>query len=164
MVRPCTITIVALTFSTYACKPFFPECEPPDEAIRALAALCICKSLLHIILRIKNLYKVAFNFLWCSFDFRIILSMYLLQVPKRFEPVQIFWAIPKIWLHLVLYWHKNQFYWIQTIYLSGTTCLLDAVTSSGILKAKQKLGVTFNSDKLCGIDFTKFSKLTMCSA
>ena len=49
MVRPCTITIVALTFSTYACKPFFPECEPPDEAIRALAALCICKSLLHII-------------------------------------------------------------------------------------------------------------------
>ena len=90
VVRPCTITIVALTFSTYACKPFFPECEPPDEAIRALAALCICKSLLHIILRIKNLYKVAFNFLWCSFDFRIILSMYLLQVPKRFEPVQIF--------------------------------------------------------------------------
>ena len=36
--------------------------------------------------------------------------------------------------------------------------LLDAVTSSGILKAKQKLGVTFNSDKLGGIDFTKFSK------
>ena len=45
VVRPCTITIVALTFSTYACKPFFPECEPPDEAIRTLAALCICKSL-----------------------------------------------------------------------------------------------------------------------
>jgi hypothetical protein len=41
---------------------------------------------------------------------------------------------------------------------------LAAVTSSGILKAKQKLGVTFNSDKLGGIDFTKFSKLTMCSA
>ena len=27
-----------------------------------------------------------------------------------------------------------------------------------------KLGVTFNSDKLGGIDFTKFSKLTICSA
>ena len=27
--------------------------------------------------------------------------------------------------------------------------------SSGILKGKQKLGVTFNSDKLVGIDFTK---------
>ena len=42
--------------------------------------------------------------------------------------------------------------------------LLVAVTSSGILKAKQKLGRTFNSDKLGGIDFTKISKLTMCSA
>ena len=42
--------------------------------------------------------------------------------------------------------------------------LLNAATSSGILKAKQKLGVTFNSDKLGDIDFTKFSKLNMCSA
>ena len=32
------------------------------------------------------------------------------------------------------------------------------------MKAKQKLGVTFNSDKLGGIDYTKFSKLSMCSA
>ena len=39
-----------------------------------------------------------------------------------------------------------------------------AVGSSGILKGKQKLVVTFSSDKLGGIDFTKFSKLTMCSA
>ena len=44
------------------------------------------------------------------------------------------------------------------------TFTLDAVTSSGILKAKQKLGVTFNSDKLGGIDFKKISKLSMCSA
>ena len=41
---------------------------------------------------------------------------------------------------------------------------LDAATSSGILKAKQKLGRTFNSDKLGDIAFTKISKLTMCSA
>ena len=41
---------------------------------------------------------------------------------------------------------------------------LDAVGSSGILKGKEKLGVTFNSDKLGGIDFTKFSKLSKCSA
>ena len=37
--------------------------------------------------------------------------------------------------------------------------VLVGVTSSGILKAKKKLGVTFNSDNLGGIDFTKFSKL-----
>ena len=42
--------------------------------------------------------------------------------------------------------------------------VLDAVGSSATFKGKQKLGVTFNSDKLGGIDFTKFSKLTMCSA
>ena len=45
-----------------------------------------------------------------------------------------------------------------------TSSILDAATSSGILKAKQKLGRTFNSDKLGGIAFTKISKLTMCSA
>ena len=42
--------------------------------------------------------------------------------------------------------------------------LLVAIGLSGIYKVKQKLGVTFNSDKLGSIDFTKFSKLTMCSA
>ena len=41
---------------------------------------------------------------------------------------------------------------------------LDAVRSSGILKAKQKLGVTFNFDKQDVIDLTKFSKMTMCRA
>ena len=42
--------------------------------------------------------------------------------------------------------------------------IIDAVGSSRILIGKQKLGRTFNSDKLGGIDFTKISKLTMCSA
>ena len=46
--------------------------------------------------------------------------------------------------------------------LAELTYVLVAVGSSGILKAKQKLGVTFNSDKLGSINFTKFSKLTMC--
>ena len=48
--------------------------------------------------------------------------------------------------------------------ISSTNYVLNAATSSGILKAKQKLGVTFNSDKQGGIDFTKSSKLSMCSA
>ena len=52
----------------------------------------------------------------------------LLQVPKCFVPIQIFWASPKIWLHLVplqklLCRHKNQFYWMQIIFLSSTKCL-----------------------------------------
>ncbi len=43
VVRPCTITIVALTFAKYAAKPMFPECEPPDDSVRLLAAICICE-------------------------------------------------------------------------------------------------------------------------
>ena len=42
--------------------------------------------------------------------------------------------------------------------------LLDAVGLSGILKVKQKLGVTFNFDKQDVINFMKFSKMTMCRA
>lgn len=34
IVRPCTVAIVALTFSIYAVKYFFPECEAPDDAVR----------------------------------------------------------------------------------------------------------------------------------
>ena len=41
---------------------------------------------------------------------------------------------------------------------------VDAVTLSGILKAKQKLGVTFNFDKQDDIDLTQFSNMTMCRA
>ena len=54
--------------------------------------------------------------------------------------------------------------YVQTIRYDIGGYILVTVTSSGILKAKQKLGRTFNSDKLGGIDFTKISKLTMCSA
>ena len=42
--------------------------------------------------------------------------------------------------------------------------VLVAVGSSGILKAKLKLGVTFNFDKQDVIVFTDFSKMTMCRA
>ena len=41
IVRPCSQAIVALTFSLYVLRPIFPHCEPPDEAIRALAVGCI---------------------------------------------------------------------------------------------------------------------------
>ncbi|XP_068211862.1 putative L-type amino acid transporter 1-like protein MLAS [Palaemon carinicauda] len=41
IVRPCSQTIVALTFSVYIMKPFFPDCDPPDESARLLAAVCI---------------------------------------------------------------------------------------------------------------------------
>ena len=59
---------------------------------------------------------------------RRVYCLVLLQVPEYFVLVQIFWASPKIWLHLVphqkpLKRQKNQFYWMQIIFLSGTKCL-----------------------------------------
>ena len=56
------------------------------------------------------------------------LCLVLLQVSKSFVLVQIFWASPKLWLHLVplqnlLCWHKNQFYWMKIIFLSATKYL-----------------------------------------
>ena len=57
-----------------------------------------------------------------------ILCSVLLQVPKCFVPVQIFWASPKIWgLHLVpllklLCQHKNQFYWCKSFCLAQNVC------------------------------------------
>ena len=49
-------------------------------------------------------------------------------MPCPFTGSRMFCAGPKIWLHLVplqklLCWHKNQFYWMQIIFLSGTKCL-----------------------------------------
>lgn len=36
-------TIVALTFAQYAAKPFFEDCEPPENAVKLLGAVCLCK-------------------------------------------------------------------------------------------------------------------------
>lgn len=43
IIRPTTQAIVALTFGFYVVKPFFPACEPPANAVRLLAAVCLCK-------------------------------------------------------------------------------------------------------------------------
>ena len=52
----------------------------------------------------------------------------VILLPCPYTSPKIFWASPKLWLHLVtlqklLCWHKNQFYWMQIIFLSGTKCL-----------------------------------------
>lgn len=38
VVRPCTATIVALTFAIYMLRPFYPDCDPPAGSTQLLAA------------------------------------------------------------------------------------------------------------------------------
>merc|ERR550517_91440 len=52
IVRPCTAAIQSLSFALYILKPFFPECDPPGEATRLLAAGCIG------LLGVMNCYNV----------------------------------------------------------------------------------------------------------
>ncbi|ELU15339.1 hypothetical protein CAPTEDRAFT_201482 [Capitella teleta] len=42
IIRPTAQAIVAFTFAEYALQPMFVTCDAPAEAIRILAALCIC--------------------------------------------------------------------------------------------------------------------------
>ncbi|CAI5455584.1 unnamed protein product [Caenorhabditis angaria] len=41
VVRPCTATIVALTFALYMLKPVFPDCDPPPGSTELLAAILL---------------------------------------------------------------------------------------------------------------------------
>ena len=43
IIMPTGNAITALTFAHYILQPVFPDCEPPDAAIRLLAALAIGK-------------------------------------------------------------------------------------------------------------------------
>ncbi|CRK92091.1 CLUMA_CG005658, isoform A [Clunio marinus] len=52
IVRPCSQAIVALTFSVYVMKPFFPDCQPPEDSARMLAVCCI------LVLTFINCYSV----------------------------------------------------------------------------------------------------------
>ena len=54
-----------------------------------------------------NLLRGIVN--WSSLAQYFVYCLVLLQVPKLFEPVQMFWAGPKVELHLVL--HQNIYCW-----------------------------------------------------
>jgi len=73
IVRPCTVAIVALTFSIYAVKPMFPECDPPDEAVRVLAAVSIC------ILAFINCWEVKWaTFVQDIFTYAKLLALFII--------------------------------------------------------------------------------------
>ena len=44
IVRPCTATIVSLTFAKYSVKLLFPECDPPDERLASSTSSSLSSS------------------------------------------------------------------------------------------------------------------------
>ena len=68
------------------------------------------------------------------------------------------------WTYLVKFIYSEKAAKFCEISNKHLSYVVDAVRLSGILKGKQKLGVTFNFDKQDIIDFTKFAKMTMCRA
>lgn len=43
IIMPCGNAIAALTFANYILQPLYPTCTPPENAVRLIAALVICK-------------------------------------------------------------------------------------------------------------------------
>ncbi|XP_066908648.1 Y+L amino acid transporter 2 isoform X6 [Halyomorpha halys] len=80
IVRPCSQAIVALTFSVYVLKPVFPDCVPPDPAVRLLAAMCI------MLLTFVNCWDVG----WATkvqdyFTFAKLLALFIIILAGIFQ-------------------------------------------------------------------------------
>ena len=54
---------MGLTFANYVIKPFFPDCDIPDDAVRLLAAAAICTYYLIVVKsKKKKIYLYIYIF------------------------------------------------------------------------------------------------------
>ncbi|CAG0919211.1 unnamed protein product [Notodromas monacha] len=83
IVRPASQAIVSLTFAIYALRPFYADCESPDDAQRLLAASCI------FILTAVNCWDVK----WATrvqdvFTFAKVIALIIIIIAGMYELCQ----------------------------------------------------------------------------
>ena len=84
ILRPCIGAIQSLTFALYILKPFFPECDPPSDSVRILAAACLC------LLCFINCFSVKWAAMVRQGDIPPVSSLLCLQVQDYFTYAKMF--------------------------------------------------------------------------
>eukprot|EP00095_Tigriopus_kingsejongensis_P000957 maker-scaffold83_size396513-snap-gene-0.16 protein:Tk00957 transcript:maker-scaffold83_size396513-snap-gene-0.16-mRNA-1 annotation:"cationic amino acid transporter" len=125
IVRPCTITIVALTFAKYMAKPFFPDCEPPDESVRMLAAGCIC------LLTFVNCWEVKWaTFVQDIFTYAKLLALFIIILTG-------FYQLSQGLLTFVNCWEVKWATFVQDIFTYAKLLALFIIILTGFYQLSQ---------------------------